>query len=84
MKTKEKENKNEDLKVQTETFTHHGITFTLGKVDEKILIAWGPNIVSYKKFDTFMQAKKYIMQKPYEIILGLCACIVEQSKNNNL
>ena len=81
---KQKNEQEETKEVKVEQFFYHGVTFTLGEVENKIHIAWGPNIVSYRNFETFNEAKEYIKQKPYDIILGLSACIVEQSKKNNL
>lgn len=42
--------------------------FGMVKIDEKVRITMGQNVISQKKFDTFEEAENYIASKPYELI----------------
>lgn len=49
--------------------------------DKKYHIVVGIYAVSSKAFSRRMDAEKYISEKPYEIIINLCAICVKQSKD---
>lgn len=48
--------------------------------DKKYHIIVGKYAVSSKNFNRRSEAELYISQKPYEIIINLCALCVKQSK----
>lgn len=49
--------------------------FGLAKIDEKIKIVLGNNIVTSKEFESFEEAEKYIESKPYELIINTAILI---------
>lgn len=52
-------------------------------VDEnnKVNICLGGYKASNKTFDTFEQANAYIAKKPYELLINICAIILEKTNH---
>lgn len=55
--------------------------FSLAKIENKIRIVVGNNVVSNKSFDTFKQAEQYIGTKPYELILNTSLLMFKQMQD---
>lgn len=56
--------------------------FAFAKINNKVRIVVGRNIISEKEFDKFKEAQKYLDQKPWEIIVNLICLISKDIKNN--
>lgn len=56
--------------------------FGLAKINDKVKITLGENLISNKEFDTFEDAEKYIESKPYELILNSAVVLLKFTQNN--
>lgn len=44
--------------------------FGMVKIEEKVRVTMGQNVISTKEFDTFEEAENYIASKPYELFFN--------------
>lgn len=62
---------------------NYGEFFTLIEHEGKVKIATGRAIISKLTFDNMKDAKKYIDQKPWELIINLVCYVNDQIKQLN-
>lgn len=60
----------------------HDSIFALVKINGKVRIAVGNNIVSQKEFETYKDAEMYISRKPYELLINIACLIFDKRKEN--